>query len=120
MRNTMIGPMPTIATMIAIKPQRAAFAMPRDSVRLCSVCARSVPGKPRSPPDCGNIGKKPQGRLPGAPANSHSTVSVTAVEELDGALVLLRLFPRGERAKVAAFAGPWVGLSRIEPVLSGL
>jgi hypothetical protein len=45
---------------------------------------------------------------------------VPVLEELHGALVLLGLFAGGERAQVAALAGPGVHLPRIETVLSRL
>jgi hypothetical protein len=42
------------------------------------------------------------------------------LEELDRALVLFGLLARGERAQVAALAGPGVDLPRIQSVLARL
>ncbi len=40
------------------------------------------------------------------------------LEKLNGALVLFGLFARCECAEIAAFAGPFVNLARIDPILA--
>jgi hypothetical protein len=42
-----------------------------------------------------------------------------SLEVLNGALMLLRGYAGGKRAKIAASAGPWILLARIKPVLAG-